>query len=504
MLQGDKNTFLLTREEKKIFKYLLLYSFIFVLPIILANVYYVDDIGRSMDGRFAWMNDGRPLMAVMAQLLSMSRRIMPIFPVPLLLGVTLFTYTFILLARKYAPETNHLLFKSGALAFSFTNLFLLENFSYSFEALGMIISLSLFSIPYLLNNKNYVRKSIFITFVISLCALCFYQASIGWYLGLSLMEFFAFMQEGKKYKEIFINWMQRIIPMMIATIFYKLVIAKTLVKNYAADHEGLVHIGSSDGIVQILNNIHGFGNMLKAYLETLGPVLVGLFVIMLGFIYYYFLKECLKKSLYTGWKKAVGVVLIILAPAIIGLSSLSPYLLLKSPVFACRVFLPFTVFTFFIGILAYQVGKKCKIVRYILPLFLLFNLSFSAAYGIALKREDQHDAQIAQYLVYDINQIEQERMAHFDKIGILGVAPRCHEMEFLSKAKPLMSLLVPSYLNNDWYWAGEYIKHFRKRNVQNTKLTEEDRKVIDSTKPIKQNEYYALRVNGDKVLISFQ
>lgn len=108
MLQGDKNTFLLTREEKKIFKYLLLYSFIFVLPIILANVYYVDDIGRSMDGRFAWMNDGRPLMAVMAQLLSMSRRIMPIFPVPLLLGVTLFTYTFILLARKYAPETNHL------------------------------------------------------------------------------------------------------------------------------------------------------------------------------------------------------------------------------------------------------------------------------------------------------------------------------------------------------------------------------------------------------------
>lgn len=138
-----RELFLLNERDKKIFFIVAIYSFLFVFPIILADVYYVDDIGRSMSGHAAWIADGRPLMMLMAAIISNGKSLLPVFPVPLLMSVILLDYTLVLLAKKYIKDGT--IYSIGLpLCLVFSNWFLLENFSYSYEALGMIVALCLF------------------------------------------------------------------------------------------------------------------------------------------------------------------------------------------------------------------------------------------------------------------------------------------------------------------------------------------------------------------------
>lgn len=443
------DSFFLKQKEKVMLKYLVYYSLIFIFPIILADVYYIDDIGRVMSGTFNWINDGRPLLAFMAQILSNGEQLMPIFPLPLLLGIGLFDYTIVLLMGKFSPDLDCMLLKTEAMAFCFANLFLLENFSYSFEALGMIIPLSLFSIPFMIYNRINNKISFAVTLTLTILALCFYQALIGWYLGISFIESSLLLRKGRELKEILIRWTQRITPMVLGILLYKVTIAKMLVKgDYDTTHAGIVKIGSYEGILQIINNWYRLAEYLRIYFKSLNIVLLSLLFTLIIFIHYIYIKEYWKNASYSLSKKILSSTLLALIPIFIIISSIAPFLFLKSPVIASRVFISFTAFTFYIGISLYEVGRRYKFVKYVLPMFLIFNLSFSAAYGMGLKREEQHDAQIAHYLVYDMNQIEQSKNFRFEKISIMGIAPKCHEVELLTKTKPLIGRLVPAYLRN--------------------------------------------------------
>lgn len=76
-------------------------------------------------------------------------------------------------------------------------------------------------------------------------------------------------------------------------------------------------------------------------------------------------------------------------------------------------------------------------------------------------------------------------------------------MQFTEKHKPLLRMLVPVYYSGDWFWGGKYIQHYRTMTVKSVKLTNDDKQLIESTRPNRKNEFYGMYANGDKIIVVF-
>lgn len=108
-----------------------------------------------------------------------------------------------------------------------------------------------------------------------------------------------------------------------------------------------------------------------------------------------------------------------------------------------------------------------------------------------------------QYIVYDLNQIENETQTRYSQIVFLGSSVPCHELQTAGKKRPLLNRLIPIYMNNDWYWGKQYLKHYRKDNIDAIKATDEDRQIPSLANPVKNNEFYKIYIEGDKAIIVF-
>ena len=137
--------FCLEGKYVKAFTAFAIFSLMYIFPIVIANFYYIDDLGRSLSGYTGWNSNGRPLLSAISIILSDGKILMDISPWIQIAAVVVFSYSLILYIRKYAVEAS--VFQIFFIAVcGYLNLFLLENFSYKYDSLGMILSLSLYFI----------------------------------------------------------------------------------------------------------------------------------------------------------------------------------------------------------------------------------------------------------------------------------------------------------------------------------------------------------------------
>ena len=87
------------KKDIRLFHALTLLLGLYVLPIILADRYYQDDLSRSLRGVTGWNNDGRPLTEQIIKWLCGGTPIGDIFPLTLILSVILLAYVLTLYIR---------------------------------------------------------------------------------------------------------------------------------------------------------------------------------------------------------------------------------------------------------------------------------------------------------------------------------------------------------------------------------------------------------------------
>ena len=88
-------------DKKDIINYLLLsmLSLLYILPIVLINLYFKDDLGWSLRGSIGLKGDGRPLGEYLVLTLCGGEPVTDTAPLPLVLAVLFLSYTLILYAR---------------------------------------------------------------------------------------------------------------------------------------------------------------------------------------------------------------------------------------------------------------------------------------------------------------------------------------------------------------------------------------------------------------------
>ena len=494
--------FYLEGKYFKAFVGLTIFSVLYILPIILANFYYIDDLGRSLRGYTGWNSNGRPLLSLLAIVFSDGKPLMDISPWIQVVAGSIFNYSLVVYIRKYVDRASAFCIFYIAV-FAYLNLFLLENFSYKYDSLGMFLSISLyfilFALPHSMNKKIVLIASVFAVILSS----SLYQAAIGTYISLALLEVLWNLYEQKDGNIISKEILIRVAGLLGGSLIYKLTVVKIYVKDgYSLEHAGMINIFSNEGIEKFVHNIHEFAFMFQSYGMTIGVLGILLLLILcvgLAYIAYVIWNRRDERKLL----RIVSVGFVFVVPILLVIASVIALLLLESPVIAPRVMLSFTVFTLFIGFVLYRLSEIKKGFLAIAILSMICILSFSSYYGNLLTSQEKTNHLVASYIVHDMNELEGKYGRDFDKVAFIGSSPHSHELSLAIKKRPLFSRLIPIYMNNDWYWGGQYLSHYRRKSVD-LKKDNDDIQYINSIAPDQKNEFYQIYVRDDKVIIAFR
>ena len=167
---------------------------IYILPVLLADRPYQDDLTRSLRGVTGWTNDGRPLTEAFLKWLCGGFPVGDISPLPLILSVVFLSYTLTLYVKRNLPDSDSLYpFLYVGLAV-IANPFMLSTFSFQFDCFTMIISLCAAFIPYLLPDNCALWKTFSLSGLMCLLMLVTYQPCSGVYICLCMLELLFMIQ----------------------------------------------------------------------------------------------------------------------------------------------------------------------------------------------------------------------------------------------------------------------------------------------------------------------
>ena len=136
-------------DKKDIINYLLLsmLSLLYILPIVLINLYFKDDLGWSLRGSIGLKGDGRPLGEYLVLTLCGGEPVTDTAPLPLVLAVLFLSYTLILYARTNLDFISNRYALLTVLLLILGNPFALECLSYRYGSMVMFVALG---IPFLI------------------------------------------------------------------------------------------------------------------------------------------------------------------------------------------------------------------------------------------------------------------------------------------------------------------------------------------------------------------
>lgn len=493
-------------DKKYLLNFLLLsiLSLIYILPIILTNLYFKDDQGWSLWRAIGLKGDGRPLGEYLVLALCGGEPVTDTAPLPLILAVLLLSYSLTLYAKaKLSFISDHYALLI-LLLFIITNPFAVECLSYRYGSMVMLVALGLpfiiFSLPDTLSRiKIFIYSSL-----LSMALMSLYQAAIGMCLILFVADiFFVLFQERK------INYAHeglRIIGIGAGAIVYKVTIAHHYVSRsdwrYTASQTLEFKPGS---IIMIFQNIIATCNYIMEFISEgalwyrLVLALIIILTMLLTIVLY--CRESKKK----GWRKAMDISFLLLSPICVFIFSFLALMVLKQQTLKLRTFIALGGFLLYLGILLLHCAKKQQI--FLRPLLLLlilcnfYHYTYVYSYANAVNNQNEYAKYIAYNVAHDLETINAD--GEFTQFSFIGQMPQPKRTQIFCEKYPMTGALLPRYFTNDTWIGGAYVLHYLQGDIILASVTESDKALIDSDEPVMANSLYSCYVNDNKIIVSF-
>lgn len=372
-------------DHKKSFGILLAICFIYFLPLILSNSYYVDDNERALSGLTGWYYLGRPITDYTYYFISQSLSGIDVFPLGLLISLIALSFSSYLMIKMTGNR-----FTIQSICISCTiwmTPFFLQNMSYRFDGMSMSLSiLCCVAAAYYTTNKS-VKFDIISAILIVAC-LCMYQPGMSVYLCailISCCHDLVFCE--RRFSLIARTIARSSITFVLAYLFYsKIVLPAINFSNMRSDlifsTENPLHYLSSYlvKITSLLRDVFHSGFQIPTLL-LFASVIVSLSIMTFSF---------------RGNRKLINKLVllpsIILSIVFLVLFTFGPTAILKESTTFPRVFMS----SGFILLFLLQV---CSRVRYlsILPCLAYFVsvFSMSYSYGNATNKQEEYDNLVA-------------------------------------------------------------------------------------------------------------
>ena len=92
-------------------------------------------------------------------------------------------------------------------------------------------------------------------------------------------------------------------------------------------------------------------------------------------------------------------------------------------------------------------------------------------------------------------------------VSFIGHSPKCKELLLYAQKRPLLNRLVPIYMNDNWYWGGSYLSHFRTEQLHmlpdKVWSKKADLTYISQRASIRHNEFYQLYLQQNRIIVVF-
>jgi len=148
---------MLPLKNKSLYAVIFSLIFIFVIPIILYNGFYVDDNVRIVTGKPDWNWVGRTFADWLMKTLSLNTQAIDDFsPMPLVIAIAIFSLTLYHVVSKNVENIS--IMKVLPFIFLIVNPFFMQNLTYKFDSLPMTIAISCAVFAYFYDDVSRVKK----------------------------------------------------------------------------------------------------------------------------------------------------------------------------------------------------------------------------------------------------------------------------------------------------------------------------------------------------------
>lgn len=491
----------LDKRYSLIYVKLFFLSLLYVFPLILADIYYNDDLGNAQYGVPGWSGDGRPLAEAISVLLSGRRSsVIDLAPLPLILSMLILVYALVLYAKTNWDKEFNDYMQIMVLLFVLVNPFNMANLSYRYGCIVMFAALSIpffmYSIPETISKVGIAASSVAFGVII----MCIYQPAICMCLVLCVINLFLFVI-GKK-KKIMAE-LYRLPGIGVGAIGYKCVIAPYYVstsdwRQAASQIVGLGELGIFfSNIVRtcnyIINNILGIP---PVNLAVLGALIA---FAMLSAVIYFYRDNIQKKFIY----KFCGIIFVVASPVLTFFATFFPLLFLEQAALRSRVYLSVGGFLLFIGIMILYSAPKHKILGGLLcAMCIFYQYTFMYSYANALKSQNEYQKYMVYNIAHDLETINSD--GDFSTITVIGTMPKARQTQLICNKYPLINELVPIYIDNDTWIGGVWLYRYLQDGLTLEETDDLDLQVINTDEPIMQNSVYSCYTRGEKIIIYFR
>lgn len=380
------------KDEKIVVLAVTLLSFLYILPFIIANIYYVDDLSRATTGYVGWGILGRPLSDGIMLTMSFSDfRLTDVSPLPIILSALLLSLTICFCGKQIDGKLSY------AKAFIFSplliNPYFLQNLSYKYDNLPMSVSVALVALSYIFGGLEKTRW-FFASVSLLILSLCAYQTSANIFIGLIAAGIILDCYYGKN---TIINATKRSASFLLAYIIYTFIVAPRYLKTNRGEIVGI----NSDGIKTISENLLSAEKLIEKLctsevVKYLSPLIL-IAALAVAFLIIYASKIKHRPiMLLTGFA-------LVCSPVIALIAISGPLFLLKGFGFVPRVMTGFSgtlIFLFsasYIGLdFVCRKQNKLSFLKIYLLAPIIFSFSLCYSYMNAAKAQNDYEKSIIQ------------------------------------------------------------------------------------------------------------
>ncbi|WP_339050150.1 glucosyltransferase domain-containing protein [Candidatus Hamiltonella endosymbiont of Tuberolachnus salignus] len=413
------------KDNKNMIFYLVL-TLIYIFPLILANVYYIDDMGRAMSG-YGWNHsyDGRILSTLLMQMLSLNTIIGDLFPYTTILSALIFTTSGYFTCKISGIEDQK---KIKICSFiPLVSPFILQNLSYRYDCLPMSISVIACIIPFLFFSNQYI---FIILSIIGLLVSAFtYQSSISIYPMLCIIKSIRDLID-KKHQEVIKNIFLSIVSFFIFLLMFKII--QILFSIQIDESRSDLVFSTSNPFELIKNNIRRVKNSVS--ILNYGITKFNVY----GLSTLTFLSVIL--FLFSPVKIINKLILIFLLFGLPVISILIP-LLLKNTNVSPRVLIGISFIPY--GCLIFISRLSNKMCTYIGTFIFLTALPIMSNYSNALLSQNKYELEMARRIFNKIDIKDQ-------KIVVDGIFTESSEVKIAKKNFPFLNSIIPHHFSESW------------------------------------------------------
>lgn len=484
-------------------RYFKIYTFAilaFTLPMIIANVYYIDDIGRSTSGYTRWGIDGRPLADIVMKSLNLSDHLVDLFPLPLFIAMACLALSFLLFKRTFIGE--------GRLSFVvplafLCNPFFIEVLTYRFDVLtisiGLLCSFASFKRMHINTLINYCLQTL-----LFIAVFCTYQPIINIVVVLCVLEIFHKIHCKATPEHIINRSLVRLSQLIASSLIYmKVILPVTFEGSHSTSHPSI----SSDVISTLFTNIDSYHEFIvENYFFSYGGLITSVsyvIVILLSsiLIFKYIKNQANRRNASLALVAIMALLGAILSP----LLSMVSLLFLENPLTTfSRVYIGIGgYFLFLFSLLYYAINNsRFNFAILIIAAPLLYALNLSYAYGNAIREQDKID----RHLISEIKSSTSKFAYNSMYIVFNGHSMRSAVLDNTVKNFPLINVIVVDYFKN-WYWP------FRKMMIngyrqlypsKNSGIVQKSLSEMCKFSISTENQDFNVLVRDDVIIIDFE